>query len=60
MLEVKHEQVSQAVGSSNITLADFAAPELVTEEVFQLIINALLTVKYGEVILNLENGVDEI
>ena len=52
--------MSQAVGSSNITLADFAAPELVTEEVFQLIINALLTVKYGEVILNLENGVDEI
>lgn len=45
-----------AVGSSNITLADLASPELVTDEAFQLIINALLMAKYGDVILNLENG----
>ena len=45
-----------AVGSSNITLADLASPELVTDEAFQLIINALLMVKYGDVVLNLENG----
>ena len=45
-----------AVGSSNITLADLASPELVTDEAFQLIICALLIAKYGEVILNLENG----
>ena len=46
-----------AVGSSNITLADLASPELVTDEAFQLIINALLMAKYGDVVLNLENGV---
>ena len=45
-----------AVGSCNITLADLASPELVTDEAFQLIINALLMAKYGDVILNLENG----
>ena len=45
-----------AVGSSNITLADLASPELVTDEAFQLIINALLMAKYGDVVLNLENG----
>ena len=45
-----------AVGSSNITLADLASPELVTDEAFQLIICALLMAKYGEVILNLEKG----
>ena len=45
-----------AVGSCNITLADLASPELVTDEAFQLIINALLMVKYGDVVLNLENG----
>ena len=49
-----------AVGSPNITLADLASPELVTDEAFQLIICALLMAKYGEVILNLGNGVDEI
>ncbi len=48
-----------AVGSSNITLADLAAPELVTDEAFQLIICALLMAKYGDVVLILENGVDE-
>lgn len=45
-----------AVGSSNITLADLASPELVTDEAFQLIICALLMAKYGDVVLNLENG----
>ena len=45
-----------AVGSSNITLAELAAPELVTDEAFQLIICALLMAKYGDVVLNLENG----
>ena len=45
-----------AVGSSNITLADLASPELVTDEAFQLIICALLIAKYGDVVLNLENG----
>ncbi len=44
------------VGSSNITLADLASPDLVTDEAFQLIINALLMAKYGDVVLNLENG----
>ena len=45
-----------AVGSCNITLADLASPELVTDEAFQLIICALLMAKYGDVVLNLENG----
>lgn len=45
-----------AVGSSNITLADLASPELITDEAFHLIICALLMAKYGDVILNLENG----
>ena len=49
-----------AVGSCNITLADLASPELVTDEAFQLIINALLMAKYGEVILNLGKGANEI
>ena len=44
-----------AVGSSNITLADLASPELVTDEAFYLIICALLMAKYGDVVLNLEN-----
>ena len=45
-----------AVGSSNITLADLASPELVTDEAFQLIIYALLIAKYGDAVLNLESG----
>lgn len=49
-----------AVGSSNITLADLASPELVSDEAFHLIINALLMAKYGDVVLNLESGVDKI
>ena len=48
-----------AVGSSNITLADLASPELVTDEAFHLITGALLMAKYGDVVLNLEKGVDE-
>ena len=48
-----------AVGSCNITLADLASPELVTDEAFQLIINALLIAKYGDAVLNLENGAVE-
>ena len=44
-----------AVGSSNITLADLASPELVTDEALQLIINALLMAKYGDVVLSSEN-----
>ena len=44
-----------AVGSSNITLADLASPELVTDEAFRLIIYALMMAKYGDVVLNLEN-----
>lgn len=51
---------AEALSSSNITLADLASPELVTDEAFQLIICALLMAKYGDVVLNLENGVDEI
>ena len=48
-----------AAGSSNITLADLASPELVTDEAFQLIICALLIAKYGDMVLNLENGAVE-
>ena len=44
-----------AVGSSNITLADLASPELVTDKALQLIINALLMAKYGDVVLSSEN-----
>ena len=44
------------IGSPNITLADLASPELVTDEAFQLIICALLIAKYGDAVLNLENG----
>ena len=43
-----------AVGCCNITLADLASPELVTDEVFQLIVCALLLAKYGDAILNFE------
>ena len=48
-----------AVGCCNITLADLASPELVTDEAFHLITGALLMAKYGDVVLNLEKGVDE-
>ena len=48
-----------AVGCCNITLADLASPELVTDEAFHLITGALLMAKYGDAILNLEKGVNE-
>ena len=44
---------------SNITLADLASPELVTDEAFHLITGALLMAKYGDAVLNLEKGVNE-
>ena len=47
-----------AVGCCNITLADLASPELVTDEAFHLITGALLMAKYGDVVLNLEKGAD--
>ena len=37
-----------AVGCCNITLADLASPELVTDEAFHLITGALLMAKYGD------------
>lgn len=43
-----------STGSRNITLADLASPELVTDEAFHLIVCALLLAKYGDVILNFE------
>lgn len=47
-----------AVGCCNITLADLASPELVTDVAFHLITGALLMAKYGDVVLNLEKGAD--
>ena len=43
-----------STGSRNITLADLASPELVTDEAFHLIVCALLLAKYGDAILNFE------
>ena len=43
-----------STGSPNITLADLASPELVTDEAFHLIVCALLLAKYGDAILNFE------
>lgn len=45
---------SISTGSQNITIADLASRELVTDEAFQLIICALLLAKYGDAILNFE------
>ena len=45
---------SISTGSQNITIADLASRELVTDEAFQLIICALLLAKYGDVILNFD------
>ena len=45
---------SISAGSQNITIADLASRELVTDEAFQLIICALLLAKYGDVILNFD------
>ena len=54
-------QAAKAIstGSRNITLANLASPELVTDEAFHLITGALLMAKYGDAVLNLEKGVDE-
>ena len=49
-----------SIGSRNITTADLASPELVTDEAFQLIICALILAKYGDVILNLERKTGDI
>ncbi|MBE6949343.1 MAG: hypothetical protein E7456_05800 [Ruminococcaceae bacterium] len=49
-----------SIGSRNITTADLAYPELVTDEAFQLIICALLLAKYGDAILNLERKTGDI
>ena len=43
-----------STGSRNITLANLASPELVTDEAFHLIVCALLLAKYGDAILNFE------
>ena len=55
-------QAAKAIstGSRNITTADLASPELVTDEAFQLIICALILAKYGDVILNLERKTGDI
>ena len=47
-------QLAGSTGSRNITLADLASPELVTDEAFHLIVCALLLAKYGDAILNFE------
>lgn len=49
-------QAAKAIstGSHNITLADLAFPELVTDEAFHLIVCTLLLAKYGDAILNFE------
>lgn len=54
-------QAAKAIstGSRNITLADLASPELVTDEAFHLIVCALLLAKYGDAILNFEGKYSE-
>ena len=49
-------QAAKAIstGSHNITLADLASPELVTDEAFHLIVCTLLLAKYGDAILIFE------
>ena len=47
-----------SIGSQNITIADLASRELVTDEAFQLIICALLLAKDGNAISNLERKGD--
>lgn len=49
---------SISTDSANITIADLASRELVTDEAFQLIICALLLAKYGDAILKLERKGD--
>ena len=55
-------QAAKAIstGSHNITLADLASPELVTDEAFHLIVCALLLAKYGDAILNFERKYERI
>ena len=55
-------QAAKAIsfGSRNITTADLASPELVTDEAFQLIICALLLAKYGDAILSFERKTGDI
>lgn len=48
-----------ATDSKNITFADLASPDLVTDEAFRLIICALLLAKYGDAILNLKERTGE-
>ena len=47
-----------SIGSQNITIADLASRELVTDEAFQLIICALLLARYGDAISDLERKGD--
>ena len=49
-------QAAKAIstGSRNISLADLASPELVTDEAFHLIVCALFLARYGDAILNFE------
>jgi len=42
------------IDRKNITLADLASPELVTDEAFHLIVCTLLLAKYGDAILIFE------
>ena len=49
-----------SIGSRNITTADLASPELVTDEAFQLIICALLLARYGDAILSFERKTGDI
>lgn len=53
-------QAAKAIstGSQNITIADLASHELVTDEAFQLIICALLLARYGDAISDLERKGD--
>ena len=51
---------SLATSSINITLADLAFPDLVSDEAFQLIICALLLARFGDAVLNLEGKSGDI
>ena len=49
-------QAAKAIstGSQNISIADLASRNLVTDEAFHLIVCALLLAKYGDVVLKFE------
>lgn len=51
---------SIATGSINITFADLAFPDLVSDEAFRLIICALLLARFGDAVLNLEGKSGDI